>query len=164
MASALDLVAAAEDDKWDAPIVEAMEVAYAFGGPKTQTPTIVVRADPPYGFKGPVMAPAPTGEAAVALVGRHRGDRSRARVLRDHPATRQPTGDARPRLTLGAAAPPTSPQRSTSVQAGSADAEHPRGAADRDGDDQGDDEGIDGLGVHDEGRTHECAARTWPPP
>lgn len=62
-----DLVAAGDDDKWDAPIVEAMEVAYAFGGPKTQTPTIVVRADPPYGFKGPVMAPAPTGEAAVRL-------------------------------------------------------------------------------------------------
>ena len=34
---------AADDEKWDAPIVEAMEVAYAFGGPKTQTPTIVVR-------------------------------------------------------------------------------------------------------------------------
>ena len=47
-----DLVAAADDDKWDTPIIEAMEVAYAFGGPKTQTPTIVVRADPPYGFKG----------------------------------------------------------------------------------------------------------------
>ena len=62
-----DLVAAAQDDKWDAPIVDAMEVAYAFGGHKTQTPTIVVRADPPYGFKGPVMAPAPTGEAAVQL-------------------------------------------------------------------------------------------------
>jgi hypothetical protein len=62
-----DLVAAADDDKWDTPIIEAMEVAYAFGGPKTQTPTIVVRADPPYGFKGPVMAPAPTGAAAVRL-------------------------------------------------------------------------------------------------
>ena len=62
-----DLVDAADDEKWDAPIVEAMEVAYAFGGPKTQTPTIVVRADPPHGFKGPVMAPAPTGEAAVRL-------------------------------------------------------------------------------------------------
>jgi hypothetical protein len=62
-----DLVAAAQDDKWDVPIVEAMEVAYAFGGPKTQTPTIVVRADPPYGFKGPVMAPAPTGDAAARL-------------------------------------------------------------------------------------------------
>lgn len=61
------LVAAAGDDKWDAPIVESMEVAYAFGGPKTQTPTIVVRTDPPHGFKGPVMAPAPTGDAAVRL-------------------------------------------------------------------------------------------------
>jgi hypothetical protein len=56
---------AADDEKWDAPIVESMEVAYAFGGPKTQTPTIVVSGNPPYGFKGPVMAPAPTGEAAV---------------------------------------------------------------------------------------------------
>jgi hypothetical protein len=62
-----ELVGAAGDEKWDAPIVEAMEVAYAFGGPKTQTPTIVVRADPPHGFKGPVMAPAPTGAAAVRL-------------------------------------------------------------------------------------------------
>lgn len=62
-----DLLRAAEDDKWDAPINEAMEVAYAFGGPKTQTPTIVVDSLPPYGFKGPVMAPAPIGEAAVRL-------------------------------------------------------------------------------------------------
>jgi predicted DsbA family dithiol-disulfide isomerase len=62
-----DLIRAAEDSKWDDPINDAMEIAYAFGGPKTQTPTIVVRADPPYGFKGPVMAPAPTGDAALAL-------------------------------------------------------------------------------------------------
>ena len=61
------LLPAADDVKWDAPIGEAMKVAYAFGGPKTQTPTIVVRADPPHGFKGPVMAPAPTGDAAVRL-------------------------------------------------------------------------------------------------
>lgn len=68
-ASGLDagLLAAADDDGWDTPIGEAMEVAYAFGGPKTQTPVVVVRSDPPYGFKGPVMAPAPTGEAAVRL-------------------------------------------------------------------------------------------------
>ena len=68
-ASGLDpeLLGAADDDKWDAPIMEAMEVAYAYGGPKTQTPTIVVQADPPYGFKGPMMAPAPTGEAALRL-------------------------------------------------------------------------------------------------
>jgi hypothetical protein len=62
-----DLIDAADDEKWDAPIIDSMDVAYAFGGPKTQTPTIVVRADPPYGFKGPVMAPAPTGAAAFRL-------------------------------------------------------------------------------------------------
>ncbi|MGO9560964.1 MAG: hypothetical protein ACLPQS_12450 [Acidimicrobiales bacterium] len=62
-----DLVDAATDEKWDAPIVESMEVAYAFGGPKTQTPTIVIESDPPHGFKGPVMAPAPTGDAAVRM-------------------------------------------------------------------------------------------------
>jgi hypothetical protein len=44
-----------------------MDIAYAYGGAKTQTPTIVVRADPPYGFKGPVMAPAPTAHAAIRL-------------------------------------------------------------------------------------------------
>jgi len=62
-----DWAGAADDESWDVPIREAMEVAYAFGGPKTQTPTIVVRADPPHGFKGPVMAPAPTGPSALAL-------------------------------------------------------------------------------------------------
>ena len=61
------LVGAADEEKWDVPIVEAMDVAYVFGGHKTQTPTIVVRADPPHGFKGPVMAPAPTGDAALRL-------------------------------------------------------------------------------------------------
>jgi hypothetical protein len=61
------LIEAADDEKWDTPIRDAMEVAYAFGGPKTQTPTIVVRDDPPHGFKGPVMAPAPRGDAALQL-------------------------------------------------------------------------------------------------
>ena len=61
------LAGAAGDEKWDAAITASMEVAYAFGGPKTQTPTIVVRDDPPHGFKGPVMAPAPTGPAALRL-------------------------------------------------------------------------------------------------
>jgi hypothetical protein len=62
-----ELLGAADEAKWDTPIIESMEVAYAFGGPKTQTPTIVVRSMPPYGFKGPVMAPAPTGHAAVQM-------------------------------------------------------------------------------------------------
>lgn len=61
------LLAAADDERRDGPIVESMEVAYAFGGPKTQTPTIVVRAEPPYGFKGPVMSSFPAGEAAVRM-------------------------------------------------------------------------------------------------
>ena len=60
-------IGAADIEAWDVPIVEAMEVAYEFGGQKTQTPPIVVRADPPHGFKGPVMAPAPTGAAAVQM-------------------------------------------------------------------------------------------------
>jgi len=60
-------IEAADDEKWDEPIREAMDVAYSFGGPKTQTPTIVVRADPPHGFKGPVMYPAPTGSEALRL-------------------------------------------------------------------------------------------------
>jgi len=64
---AADLIEAADVDNWDGPIMESMEVAYAFGGPKTQTPTIVVRTEPPHGFKGPVMAPAPTGESALQL-------------------------------------------------------------------------------------------------
>ena len=61
------LVSAADEEKWDGPIVDSMEVAYAFGGPKTQTPTVVIRSDPAHGFKGPVMAPAPTGAAALAM-------------------------------------------------------------------------------------------------
>jgi len=61
------LIEAADNEKWDAPTRDAMEVAYSFGGPKTQTPTIVVRTDPPHGFKGPVMAPAPEGDAALRL-------------------------------------------------------------------------------------------------
>ena len=85
------LKAAADDEKWDAPIREAMEVAYAFGGPKTQTPTIVVRADPPHGFKGPVMAPAPTGPDAVRLW-------DAIQVLSEHEGFFEVT---RPRTNLG---------------------------------------------------------------
>jgi hypothetical protein len=61
------LLDAADDETLDVPIRAAMEVAYAFCGPKTQTPAIIVRSDPPRGFKGPVMATAPTGPAALEL-------------------------------------------------------------------------------------------------
>ena len=63
----IHLLEAADEEKWDSPIRDSMETAYAYGGPKTQTPTIVVRTDPPHGFKGPVMAPAPTGDLAIQL-------------------------------------------------------------------------------------------------
>lgn len=61
------LAEAALQEKWDAPIRASMEEAYRFAGEKTQTPAIVVRAQEPYGFKGPVMAPAPTGDEALRL-------------------------------------------------------------------------------------------------
>jgi predicted DsbA family dithiol-disulfide isomerase len=88
------LAEAADDESWDVPIRDAMDVAYAFGGPKTQTPAIVVRADPPHGFKGPVMAPAPTGHSALDLwdaiqvISEHPGffelTRPRVNLPRDH--------------------------------------------------------------------------------
>lgn len=90
------LAGAADEEKWDAPIVEAMQVAYAFGGPRTQTPTIVVRADPAHGFKGPVMAPAPTGEDAVRMW-------DAIQVLSRHPGFYEIT---RPRVNMPQA-PPT---------------------------------------------------------
>jgi hypothetical protein len=61
------LLSAADEDTWDEPIVESMEIAYELVGPKTQTPALVVRADPPQGFKGPVMASAPTGDDALHM-------------------------------------------------------------------------------------------------
>ncbi len=88
------LLDAADDERWDLPIRRAMEVASAFGGPKTQTPAIVVRSEPPHGFKGPVMAPAPTGPFAVELwdaiqvLSQYNGffeiTRPRAHAPRDH--------------------------------------------------------------------------------
>ncbi len=88
------LLDAADDEWWDLPIRRAMEVASAFGGPKTQTPAIVVRSEPPHGFKGPVMAPAPTGPFAVELwdaiqvLSQYNGffeiTRPRAHAPRDH--------------------------------------------------------------------------------
>jgi hypothetical protein len=62
-----DLSEAADDERWDVPIVSSMDIAYAFAGPKTQTPALVLRTDPPRGFKGPVMSTAPHGDAAARL-------------------------------------------------------------------------------------------------
>ncbi len=61
------LADAQNQEEWDRPIVASMQAAYAFGGHKTQTPTIVIESDPLHGFKGPVMSHAPTGDDAVRL-------------------------------------------------------------------------------------------------
>lgn len=63
----LDRARAADDPKWDAEIISSMEIAFAIGGPKTQTPVVVLAGDAPKGLKGPVMSPAPTGDAALRL-------------------------------------------------------------------------------------------------
>lgn len=90
------LLKAADDESWDEPIRRAMEVAYAFGGPKTQTPAIVVRSDRPHGFKGPVMAPAPTGASALQLwdavqvLSEHKGFFEMTRPRADSPRNHMP--------------------------------------------------------------------------
>jgi hypothetical protein len=61
------LLDAGEDEKWDEAIAASMEVACAYGGPKTQTPVVVIADDPPRGFKGPVMATAPSGDVALQV-------------------------------------------------------------------------------------------------
>ena len=57
----------ADDPSWDAPILDSMEVAFAFGGPETLTPLVVVGEDPPCGLSGPVIGRAPSGKAALDL-------------------------------------------------------------------------------------------------
>ena len=62
-----NLLTAADDEAWDAQILASMHRAYSFGGPKTQTPVVVIAGDPPRGLKGPVIAAVPTGDAALRL-------------------------------------------------------------------------------------------------
>ena len=62
-----DVSEAADDERWDAVILESMNDAFSFAGPKSQTPVVVIRDDPPHGFKGPVMRPPPKGREAVEL-------------------------------------------------------------------------------------------------
>lgn len=62
-----DWEAAGGEARWDEQIVRSMEIAYTVGGSKAKTPTLVLPGDPPRGITGPVMSPAPTGQAAVRL-------------------------------------------------------------------------------------------------
>ena len=98
-----DLIDAADDEKWDAPIVEAMEVAYAFGGPKTQTPTIVVRDRPAARLQGPGDGARADRRGRARALGRHPGALAGARLLRDHPAPCQPAAPTRALASRGLA-------------------------------------------------------------
>lgn len=72
-----DLLDAADEEKWDAPIVNAMEVAYAFGGPKTPDSDDRRRRRSAPRLQG-------TGDGAS-----HPGHLQRARILRAHTAPHQ---------------------------------------------------------------------------
>jgi len=61
-----DLVSAADDESWDAAIVASTEAGWKLVGDDVGIPIIVVAGNAST-FFGPVMSPAPTGDAAVAL-------------------------------------------------------------------------------------------------
>lgn len=60
-----DLAAAADDRRWDKAIEESMSEVLDLLGDDIGVPSIVF--DGKYGYFGPVISPAPTGEAALAL-------------------------------------------------------------------------------------------------
>ena len=60
-----DLAAAAGDTRWDAAIEESMSEVLDLLGDDIGVPSIIF--DGRYGYFGPVISPAPTGDAALAL-------------------------------------------------------------------------------------------------
>jgi hypothetical protein len=69
-ASGLDpaLVAAADDEQWDAEIRASMAEAIDQVGTDVAVPIMLFRADDRVaGIAGPIMSPAPTGDDALAL-------------------------------------------------------------------------------------------------
>jgi len=61
------LASAADDESWDKDIEDDMAEAVAKTGNDVGVPLIVLDGGKGPGFFGPVMSPAPTGKAAVAL-------------------------------------------------------------------------------------------------
>ena len=63
----LALAAAAEDETWDKVIDADMDQAKAKAGTNVGVPLIVLDSGEGPGFFGPVLSPAPTGQAAVQM-------------------------------------------------------------------------------------------------
>lgn len=63
----LALAAAAEDETWDKVIDADMDQAKAKAGTNVGVPLIVLDGGEGPGFFGPVLSPAPTGQAAVQM-------------------------------------------------------------------------------------------------
>jgi len=61
------LIAAADDEKWDAEIRSSMAEAIALVGDEVGVPILEMHeGDRTVGISGPIMSPAPRGEAALA--------------------------------------------------------------------------------------------------
>jgi hypothetical protein len=58
---------AAEDPRWDEPIRASMREATGYVGEDVGSPILVFDTEPRQGIWGPVLSPAPTGEAALRL-------------------------------------------------------------------------------------------------
>ena len=67
--SGLDPVLESQADvsDWDTSVAESMARAFAAAGPDAASPTIVIEGELHGALSGPVVSPAPTGEAALRL-------------------------------------------------------------------------------------------------
>lgn len=58
---------AADDGKWDRRLRDSIAEATSYAGDDAGSPILVFDTEPPRGFCGPVLSPAPTGEEALRL-------------------------------------------------------------------------------------------------
>lgn len=58
---------AADDEKWDAVIRASMAEALGAAGDDVGSPILMLSADQPIAYFGPIVSPAPTGQAALDL-------------------------------------------------------------------------------------------------
>ncbi len=67
------LASAAHDEEWDVPVRAALDEAVGYVGDDVGSPVLVFDTEPRRGISGPVLSPAPTGEAALRLWDQVRG-------------------------------------------------------------------------------------------